>query len=104
MGMTRGNSRAAANMLAERVRIRRGRRTRQPTIVFDVERRCALITARPDPTLAELQQALPTRAALPAVFDGPIDNPTVLAYVEQVLAPALEPGDVVPLDNLAPTS
>jgi transposase len=37
----------------------------------------------------------------PAVFDGPIDNPTFLAYVEQVLAPTLRPGDVVVLDNLA---
>jgi transposase len=37
----------------------------------------------------------------PAVFDGPIDNPTFLAYVEQVLAPTLGPGDVVVLDNLA---
>lgn len=36
-----------------------------------------------------------------AVFDGPIDNPTFLAYVEQVLVPALRPGDVVVLDNLA---
>src|SRR5687767_15270761 len=36
----------------------------------------------------------------PAVFDGPIDNPTFLAYVEQVLAPTLRPGDVVVLDNL----
>jgi len=37
----------------------------------------------------------------PAVFDGPLDNPTFLAYVEQVLAPSLWPGDVVVLDNLA---
>jgi transposase len=37
----------------------------------------------------------------PAVFDGPIDNETFLAYVEQVLVPALRPGDVVVLDNLA---
>ena len=36
----------------------------------------------------------------PAVFDGPIDNPTFLAYVEQVLVPMLRPGDVVVLDNL----
>ena len=36
-----------------------------------------------------------------AVFDGPIDNVTFRAYVEQVLAPALRPGDVVVLDNLA---
>jgi transposase len=36
----------------------------------------------------------------PAVFDGPLDNPTFLAYVEQVLVPTLRPGDVVILDNL----
>jgi transposase len=37
----------------------------------------------------------------PAVFDGPIDSPTFLAYAEQVLVPTLRPGDVVVLDNLA---
>jgi transposase len=37
----------------------------------------------------------------PAVFDGPMDSPTFLAYVEQVLRPTLRPGDVVVLDNLA---
>jgi transposase len=37
----------------------------------------------------------------PAVFDGPIDSPTFLAYVEQVLVPTLDSGDVVVLDNLA---
>jgi transposase len=37
----------------------------------------------------------------PAVFDGPLDNPTFLAYVEQVLVPTLHPGNVVVLDNLA---
>lgn len=37
----------------------------------------------------------------PAVFDGPLDNPTFLAYVEQVLVPTLRRGDVVILDNLA---
>lgn len=36
-----------------------------------------------------------------AVFDGPLDNPAFLAYVEQVLVPTLHPGDVVVLDNLA---
>jgi len=36
----------------------------------------------------------------PAVFDGPIDNPSFLAYVEQVLVPTLRLGDVVVLDNL----
>jgi transposase len=37
----------------------------------------------------------------PAVFDGPIDSACFRAYVEQVLAPTLRPGDVVILDNLA---
>jgi transposase len=37
----------------------------------------------------------------PAVFDGPIDSPSFLAYVEQVLVPTLRLGDVVVLDNLA---
>ena len=37
----------------------------------------------------------------PAVFNGPIDNPTFLAYVEQVLVPTLRRGDIVVLDNLA---
>ena len=36
-----------------------------------------------------------------AVFDGPIDSDSFLAYVEQVLIPTLQPGDVVVLDNLA---
>jgi transposase len=37
----------------------------------------------------------------PAVFDGPIDNLSFLAYVEQVLVPTLRLGEVVVLDNLA---
>jgi transposase len=37
----------------------------------------------------------------PAVFNGPIDNPTFFAYVDQVLVPTLRAGDVVVLDNLA---
>jgi transposase len=36
----------------------------------------------------------------PAVFDGPIDSVSFLAYVEQILVPTLRPGDVV-VDNLA---
>ena len=42
-----------------------------------------------------------TELTAPAVFDGPIDNVTFRAYVEQVLVPTLRPGDVVVLDNLA---
>ena len=37
----------------------------------------------------------------PAVFNGPIDKPSFLAYIDQVLVPTLRPGDVVVLDNLA---
>ncbi len=37
----------------------------------------------------------------PAVFDGPIDSPTFLAYVEQVQMAHAAPGRVVVLDNLA---
>ncbi len=36
----------------------------------------------------------------PCVFDGPINGETFLAYVEQVLVPALKPGDIVIMDNL----
>ena len=42
-----------------------------------------------------------TGLTAPAVFDGPLDNPTFRAYVEQVLVPSLRPGAVVVLDNLA---
>ena len=37
----------------------------------------------------------------PLVLDGPITGVAFCAYVEQCLAPALAPGDVVVLDNLA---
>jgi transposase len=37
----------------------------------------------------------------PLVLDGPMTGTAFRAYVEQFLAPALEPGDVVVLDNLA---
>ena len=42
----------------------------------------------------------PDGLSAPAVFDGPIDNPSFLAYVQQVLVPTLHRGDVVVLDNL----
>jgi transposase len=42
-----------------------------------------------------------TELTATAVFDGPMDAVTFLAYVEQVLVPTLRPGDVVVLDNLA---
>lgn len=37
----------------------------------------------------------------PMVLDGPMNGAWFLAYVEQVLAPTLKPGDVVIMDNLA---
>lgn len=36
----------------------------------------------------------------PMVLDGPINGETFQAYIDQVLVPALRPGDVVILDNL----
>ena len=36
----------------------------------------------------------------PLVLDGAVDGPAFLAWVEQVLAPALRPGDTVVADNL----
>ena len=37
----------------------------------------------------------------PAVFDGAINGDLFTAYVEQVLAPTLTPGDIVVMDNLS---
>ena len=37
----------------------------------------------------------------PMVLDGPMTGPAFRAYVKQFLAPALAPGDVVVMDNLA---
>ena len=36
----------------------------------------------------------------PCVIDGPINGASFRAYVEQVLVPALAPGDIVVMDNL----
>jgi hypothetical protein len=36
----------------------------------------------------------------PYVIDGAMDGPAFLAYIEQVLAPTLDKGDVVFMDNL----
>jgi len=37
----------------------------------------------------------------PCVIDGPMNGAAFLAYVEQILAPGLKPGDIVVLDNLS---
>ncbi len=41
------------------------------------------------------------RLIAPLVLDGPIDADSFRAYVEQFLAPALQPGQIVIMDNLA---
>lgn len=41
------------------------------------------------------------RIDAPCVFDGPINRESFLAYVQQVLAPTLSPGDIVVMDNLS---
>src|SRR6202167_1524727 len=38
---------------------------------------------------------------VPVVFDGPIDGPSFLAYVEQMVCPRLRPGHVLLMDNLS---
>ena len=40
------------------------------------------------------------RIDAPWVIDGPINGEAFLLYVERILAPTLDPGDVVVLDNL----
>jgi transposase len=40
------------------------------------------------------------RIEAPFVIDGPVNGESFAAYLEQVLAPTLEPGDIVVLDNL----
>jgi len=39
------------------------------------------------------------RITAPCVFDGPINGARFLAYAEQVLVPALSPGEIVVMDN-----
>lgn len=41
-----------------------------------------------------------TGMTAPFVYDGAMNGTVFLAYVEQVLAPTLEPGDIVIMDNL----
>ena len=41
-----------------------------------------------------------TGMTAPMVLDGPMDGPAFEAYVKEVLAPTLRPGDIVVMDNL----
>ena len=51
-------------------------------------------------TLSFLAALRHDRIEAPCVIDGPINGESFLAYVEQVLVPALKPGDIVIIDNL----
>jgi transposase len=51
-------------------------------------------------TLTFLAALRHDRIDAPCVIDGPINGESFLAYVEQVLVPALKPGDIVIIDNL----
>ena len=51
-------------------------------------------------TLTFLAALRSDRIDAPCVIDGPINGESFLAYVEQVLVPALRPGDIVIIDNL----
>ena len=51
-------------------------------------------------TLTFLAALRRDRLDAPCVIDGPINGASFRAYVEQVLVPTLNPGDVVVLDNL----
>lgn len=51
-------------------------------------------------TLTFLAALRHDRIEAPCVIDGPINGPSFLAYVEQMLAPTLAPGDIVVMDNL----
>lgn len=69
-------------------RSRRGSRCRAPiphghwlTTTFTAALRCNALTA-------------------PMTLDGPMNAAAFRAYVEQVLAPTLDPGDIVVMDNL----
>jgi transposase len=41
------------------------------------------------------------RLDAPLLIDGPMDGSIFLAYVEQILAPCLSPGNIVVCDNLS---
>jgi len=51
-------------------------------------------------TLTFLAALRADRIDAPCVLDGPINATSFLAYVEQILAPTLAPGDIVIMDNL----
>jgi transposase len=61
-----------------------------------VARRSRTVIGRPPRSGALRRHGL----TAPMVLEGPMNGPAFLAYVERVLAPTLEPGDIVVMDNL----
>jgi transposase len=51
-------------------------------------------------TLTFLAALRHDRIEAPCVIDGPINGESFQAYVEQILLPAIRPGDIVIIDNL----
>src|SRR6266550_9088091 len=56
------------------------------------------VTGRPLPSSAALTL---TGFVAPMLLDGPMNGECFLAWVEQMLAPTLQPGDIVIMDNLS---
>ncbi|MEJ1978857.1 MAG: IS630 family transposase [Acetobacteraceae bacterium] len=78
------------NMVRLRGRAKRGQR------LIAIARRTAI--GRPSTFIAALRA---DGVIAPGVFDGAINGELFLAWVGQVLLPALRPGDVVVMDNLS---
>ncbi len=64
------------------------------------ERCCAAVPFGPWKTTTFTAGLRLTGLTAPFVLDGPMDGIAFLAYVSQVLVPALKPGDIVIMDNL----
>jgi transposase len=65
------------------------------------ERCCAAIPHGHWKTVTFVGGLTLTGFVAPMLLDGPMDGECFLAWVEQMLAPTLRPGDIVVMDNLA---
>ena len=60
----------------------------------------AIVPYRRWKTMTFLAALRHDRITAPWLIDGPINGHSFLTYIEQVLAPTLQPGDIVVMDNL----
>ena len=60
----------------------------------------AIVPYRRWKTMTFLAALRHDRITAPWLIDGPINSHSFLTYIEQVLAPTLQPGDIVVMDNL----